>query len=89
MALGARRFDVLRIVVWQGLIPTIAGVVLGLFVASYLMSVMSRLLFGITPTDPATYATISILFTAIALIACYIPAHKATSVDPLVALRYE
>jgi putative ABC transport system permease protein len=89
MALGARRFDVLRLVVGQGMVLTIAGVAIGLVVASYLMSVMSRLLFGVTPTDPITYATISILLTAIALIACYIPAHRATRLDPLVALRNE
>jgi len=82
-------------VVRQGMILVVIGVVLGLIGAyvltKYLESWMSlsKMLFGIKPSDPFTYGAIAVLLTVVALIACYIPARRATKVDPLVALRYE
>jgi putative ABC transport system permease protein len=95
MALGANRFDVLRMVVRQGMVLALLGVALGLagayVLTRYLESWLnlSKMLFGIKPSDPLTYASIAVLLTVVALIACYIPARRATKVDPLVALRYE
>jgi putative ABC transport system permease protein len=89
MALGAQRWDVLRLVVGQGLKLALVGVALGLAAAFMLTRVMSSLLFGVSPTDPATLATISLVLVAVALLASYIPARRATKVDPLIALRYE
>ena len=89
MALGARRFDVLKLVVQQGMLLTLIGVVLGLGGAYALTRVMSTLLFGITPKDPLTFGVVAALLIAVAFIACFVPALRATKVDPLVALRYE
>jgi putative ABC transport system permease protein len=89
MALGAQTGAVLKLAVGYGLKLVVAGVLIGLVAAFVLTRLMSTLLFGVTPTDPATFALISLLLVGVAAIASYIPARRATKVDPLVALRYE
>jgi putative ABC transport system permease protein len=89
MALGARQLDVLKLVVRQGMLLTMVGVVLGLGAAYLLTRVMSSLLFGVTEKDPTTFGVVAALLIAVSFIACFVPAHRATKVDPLEALRYE
>jgi putative ABC transport system permease protein len=89
MALGAQTRDVLRIVLWRGMILTLIGVAIGLAAALALTRVMKSLLFEVSATDPATFAAVALLLIGVALIASYIPARRATKVDPLQALRHE
>jgi putative ABC transport system permease protein len=89
MALGARSNDVLRMIVGHGMSLTLFGVGIGLAGAFALTRLMTRLLFQVTPTDALTFASVSLAVIVVALLACYVPAHRATKVDPLVALRDE
>lgn len=89
MAIGAQRSDVLKLVVRQAMILALAGVVIGLLASWALTRLIKSLLFNVSVTDPLTFAVIAVLMILIALLACLIPARRATKVDPLVALRYE
>ncbi len=89
MALGAKRWDVLKLVVRQGMSLVIVGVGIGLIAAFVLTRVISSLLFGVGTKDPATFFGVAILLGAVAFVACYVPALRATKIDPLRALRYE
>jgi putative ABC transport system permease protein len=89
MALGAQASDVLKMVVGQGMLLVVVGLAAGLLGAFGLTWLMESLLFEVSPTDPLTYAGIALLLGAVALLASYIPARRATKVDPMVALRYE
>src|SRR5215213_931896 len=89
MALGAKRTDVLRMVVRQGMTMTLIGLALGLVGVIAMSRVLAGLLYGVSPTDPLTFTGVSIVLLAVALLACLIPARRATRVDPIVALRAE
>jgi putative ABC transport system permease protein len=89
MALGARRMDVLGMVLREGIKLAILGVVIGVIAGLGLMRLLENLLFGVSPSDPATFAAVAILLTSVAMAACYVPARRAMKVDPIVALRYE
>jgi putative ABC transport system permease protein len=89
IALGAQTRDVLGLVMGQGLRMTLIGVAVGLAAAAGLTNLMESLLFGTRPTDPATYLGVALLLLMVALVACWLPARRATRVDPMVALRYE
>jgi putative ABC transport system permease protein len=89
MALGAAKSDVLKMVVGQGMMLALIGLFIGLISAFGLTRLMSSLLFGVSATDPLTFAAILVLLTAVALIASFIPAYRASKLDPMIALRYE
>ncbi len=89
MALGAQRSDVLKMTIGSGLRLVLTGLAMGVAVAFVLTRVMSSLLFGVSPTDPVTFISISIVLVSVAVLASYIPGLRATRVDPMFALRYE
>lgn len=89
MALGAGRRDVLRLFMGQGMRLVVLGLVIGLAGAFAVTRLMSSLLFGVSTTDTATFLVVALVLTAVGVLACYLPARRATRVDPLVALRYE
>lgn len=89
LALGAKRVDVLRLVLGEGMKMAVVGLIVGLLAALGLTRLMAGLLFGVSATDPLTFAAVAALLAIVALAACYIPARRAMRVDPMVALRYE
>jgi ABC-type antimicrobial peptide transport system permease subunit len=89
MAMGARPRDVLRLVLRQGMAPVVLGVGLGIAVAFWASRLVAGLLFGVSASDPLTFSSIPLLLAVVALAASWLPARKATRVDPLNALRYE
>jgi len=89
MALGAQPRDVLRLVIRQGMMLTFSGLLIGIAGGLAVTRVMNEMLFGVTATDAVTYVSVGGLLVVVALLACYVPARRATKVDPLTALRYE
>jgi putative ABC transport system permease protein len=89
LALGAHRRDILSMVLRHGLGLALAGVAVGLLTAFGLARLVASLLFRVSATDPPTFSLVPLLLIAVAMLACYLPARRATRVDPLVSLRYE
>jgi putative ABC transport system permease protein len=89
MALGARRRDVLQLVLGEGFKIVTAGVFAGIAASFGLTRFMPSLLYGVGPNDPLTFVVVAVLFALVALAACYVPTRRASRVDPMIALRYE
>jgi putative ABC transport system permease protein len=89
MTLGAQRRTVLRMIIGQGMKLALIGVALGVVASLALTQTIKSLLFGVSPTDPAIFAGLAIVLSLVALLACWVPAWRATKVDPIIALRYE
>jgi putative ABC transport system permease protein len=89
IALGARGSEVSSLVIREGLRLVLIGAAMGLLIAFQMTSLMAHLLFEVSPTDPVTFAIVALVLVAAALLACYLPARKASRVDPIVALRCE
>jgi putative ABC transport system permease protein len=89
MAVGARPAEILRMILGQGLALALVGVVLGFLGALWLTRLLQQLLFEVAPTDPLTYAAVAVVLALAALVACYVPARRASRVDPMMALRTE
>jgi putative ABC transport system permease protein len=89
MALGAKRFDVLRLVIGQGMRLIAIGITLGLAGSLAAASALKSLLYGVSATDPLTFVSVSLFLFIVAMLACWVPARRATKVDPMIALRCE
>jgi ABC-type antimicrobial peptide transport system permease subunit len=89
MALGAQRSTVLRLIVGEGARLALAGVAIGIAASFAITRLLSKLLFGVSPTDPITFAGVAVLLTLVALLASYVPARRAMRLDPTTALRHE
>jgi len=89
MALGAQPVDVLSLVIRQGMSLTLVGLIVGIVAGTFVTRVLTDMLFGVTPRDPLTFVGVPVLLLIVAFLACYIPARRATRIDPLIALRYE
>jgi putative ABC transport system permease protein len=89
MALGAQRIAILKLVLWEGMRLVAIGMGIGLIGSAGLSFLLRSLFYGLSPLDPLTFLGVSLVLAATALFACYVPARRATKVDPMVALRYE